>query len=114
MSLLMNATMFAGGDECMGDIFNITDEKQTFNAGTIAATLFTGKGILLRVVVDRAQDGAYLTVTENDGTDTYIRPDLDVKGTLAYGFSMGQGCVVNASNLGATGLVHAFYRHEDA
>lgn len=94
----------------MSDIFNITEEYTTL-AGSSAATLFTGKGVLMRVVVEKSEAAAELTFTDNDGTDLGLNPDITVKGTLAYGLKLGNGCVVTASASDA--LVQALYTHED-
>jgi hypothetical protein len=109
----MNATLFmGGGDEIMGDIFNVTDAKLTILGATTAATVFSGEGILLRAVVDKAVAGAEISFADIDGTDLGINPDCDVKGTLAYGYELRNGLTCTASN-GAAGLVHLFYRKWD-
>lgn len=109
---MLSAT-FLGGEELMGDIFNTTKEYLTIAGATTAATVFTGKGTLLRVVVEKSLAGAELTFADISGNDLLLNPDCTVKGTLPYGLDFDKGCVVSASS-GAGGLVQILYRHEDA
>lgn len=107
MSLL--SASFLGGN--MEGIFNTTEEYLTINGATTAATVFNKKGILLRVVVEKSSTAGALTVKDIDGVATGLNPDTTVKGTLAYGLKMGNGCVVDASD---TSLLQILFTHEDA
>lgn len=90
-------------------IVNIAEAKLTLAASASLQTVFTGPGIILRVVVDKGVDGSELELFDNDDGTLDLKPDTDVKGTLNYGYEVRNGCKATASDF-TGGRLHIFYK----
>lgn len=91
---------------------DITGSKVTVTTNAALQSLFNGAGHLIAVVIDSAEVGAAIEFFDGSDNSLNIKPDLDVKGRIAYKFRVADGLKYTSTGF-ASARVHIMYKEQD-